>query len=478
MNLRPYQKKAIEQLFNNIRKGIKRQVLQLATGGGKTVTFAGICTYAKRPVLILVHRKELMNQAAATLYAMTGIKPSLITAGSNPKPSKIYIGMVESTFKRLPKDVHLIIIDECHIANFNKVFDWVPDNPIIGFTATPLSANKRKPLNGMFEDIVCGVDIPELISDGWLVTNKTYSPTVMIDRRELKMKAGEFDVDVMAEKYRQPKLIDNTVKAYNDLAKGRKTIVFNCNIEHSKDVAKAFGDKARHVDGSMNGVERDSIFEWYARTPDAILCNVGIATTGFDSPPTSCIIVNRATKSIPLWLQMCGRGSRPYQGKQDFIIIDLGANAIELGDWCQPRDWEDIFHNPPKVTDGVAPVKNCPACSAIIPIQTRVCPYCFFEMKPLTQEQEMEELFQEYRLITQISVTKMIKQGEKRSHKPYYSFFKIGEKLSKTDAPFEVKLKRYHELADEWLREQGKKGLNKWHKDLCEVKLKEFLKTN
>jgi predicted nucleic acid-binding Zn ribbon protein len=172
---------------------------------------------------------------------------------------------------------------------------------------------------------------------------------------------------------------------------------------------------------------------------------------------------------------MCGRGSRPYEGKQDFIIIDLGANAIELGDWCQPRDWNHIFHHPPKAMDGVAPVKNCPACSAIIPIQTRICPYCLFEIKPKTEEEEMEEIFQEYRLITQsISVPKIIKQGSRISSKPYYSFFKIGEKLSKTDAPFEIKLKRYYELADEWLREQGKKGLNKWHKDLCEVKLKEF----
>ena len=93
---------------------------------------------------------------------------------------------------------------------------------------------------------------------------------------------------------------------------------------------------------------RDEIVQWYKDTPNAILCNVAILTTGFDAPDTETVIMNRATLSMPLWLQCTGRGSRPSKNKQMFKILDLGENAITHGDWCDSRDWKLIFEKPPK----------------------------------------------------------------------------------------------------------------------------------
>src|SRR5699024_8776421 len=115
------------------------------------------------------------------------------------------------------------------------------------------------------------------------------------------------------EQFAKQKSIRTTRVAYEKHAKGTKTIIFNVNIEHSLKVWEEFnshGYNVHHVDGKTSKEERARIFDWFHKTPDAILCNVGIATMGFDEPTINTVIVNRSTTSLPLWLQMTGRGSR------------------------------------------------------------------------------------------------------------------------------------------------------------------------
>src|SRR5690242_11351234 len=83
--LRPYQDRAIDLVASKLKQGRKRVIFQLATGGGKTVTFAGLINryLAKQDkrVLILVHREELLKQARRTLYNWFDIAAAPITAG-------------------------------------------------------------------------------------------------------------------------------------------------------------------------------------------------------------------------------------------------------------------------------------------------------------------------------------------------------------------------------------------------------------
>lgn len=392
-----YQEKGINALARKAADGRKSIVLQLATGGGKTVMFAGLVNRflqkQQKKILILVHREELLRQAIRTIYEWYGIQAAAVTADSKhlPHSAMVYVAMVETAYNRLKKNpnyfgtIGLLIIDECHIANFNKLYAHFPDVLRIGFTATPLAASLKDPLKNYFEDIVACIDIPDLI-EVWrknplrgLVGNWTYHiPNV--DRKSLSVTRGEFDEAEMSGVFSSVKHVQNTLNAYKRFGEGRKTLIFNCNIAHSKkvnDLFQSFGYPSRHVDGETDPTTRAEIMKWFKNTPGAILQNIGILTTGFDEPSVQTVMVNRATMSLPLWLQMTGRGSRPFPGKEKFVIIDMGGNAMYHGDWSYSRDWQDIFFNPEKPKGpGEAPMKSCVNCKVLIHLSQVICPHC------------------------------------------------------------------------------------------------------
>lgn len=485
MQLRDYQEKSVTDVAVMLTR--KRKVIfQLATGGGKTITFSAITKrYIDKGgiVLILVHRKELMVQTVRTLFKAYGISAQMIRAGMKfVPPSNVYVGMVESTIRRIPARIGLVIIDEAHNLSFAKIHEHFPTQMIIGFTATPLTASKSKPLKNYYEDIICGIDIPDLIEQGSLCQNVTYAPKEAVDAASLKIKNGEYDDKFMGMEFSKAKHIQNTVEAYQKHAAGTKALIFNCNIAHSDLVTQAFqeaGINCRSLDSTMDN--RDEIVKWYHDTSDAVLCNVAILTTGFDAPDTETIIMNRATLSMPLWLQCCGRGSRPTPSKKTFTIIDLGQNAITHGDWCDSRDWKHIFYHPPKVgKPGVAPVRNCPECDAILAARSLMCKYCGHFFPP--PEIEEAERMGDFVIITKgIDVPAMIEQH--RHRKEYLPFFLIGKELAAaakktvpemTEENFKFILRNYDELAAKWCHEVGKK-YNQWHKERAKFTLIEEL---
>jgi superfamily II DNA or RNA helicase len=240
------------------------------------------------------------------------------------------------------------------------------------------------------------------------------------------------------------------------------------------------GYQSRHLDSTMTETERRNTLNWFANTPSAILNNVGLFTTGFDEPTIETIMINKSTESMPLWLQMCGRGSRPTDEKNAFTIIDMGGNAVTHGDWCDSRDWENIFFNPPKKSDkeGVAPSKNCPKCDAIVAASARMCKYCGFEF-PVKEAVEEKEL-NDFVIVTKgIDVRAIIEANKEK--KEWYPFYKIGKDLAKqakntipkmTDENAIFILEKYHELAKEWAHQKGKRS-NEW----CKNRAKEHLYT-
>ena len=482
MILRPYQERFINNISAKLR--IHRKVVaQLATGGGKTVCFAAICdrycAKSTQDVLILVHREELLTQAAKAI----NLPVQKVVAGMKTIPhARVYVAMVESAHKRLAmfQNIGMVIVDECHIGNFTKVIDHFKEQYIIGFTATPLAAKKTNPLRKYFDDIVCGIDIPELIEQGFLCPEQTYSSSSIVERAKLKMKAGDFDQAQMGAMYKEPKYIDTTLNAYKKHSLGRKTIIFNCNVEHSQAVNAAFiaaGFNSRHLDA--NSPDRVEVLEWFANTPDAILNNIGIATTGFDQPDIETVIVNKATASMPLWLQMCGRGARPHPIKLAFTIIDLGGNCLTHGSWASSRNWEDIFHNPKKPGAGVAPVKECPTCEALLHTSKMTC-FCGYEFpKKIVLDQGIEDFI----LMTDsVDIKRLIQINE--HHKEYRSLFVAVEhvallakkNIKKINSDNYVHIqKKNHEIARLWCRERNRK-FNRFHKELVDEKLKSTLK--
>ncbi|MFO0449790.1 MAG: DEAD/DEAH box helicase family protein [Dolichospermum sp.] len=489
MQLRDYQIKLTDDV---IRKLSKRKVIaQLATGGGKTVCFSSITKRYidkhEKSVLILVHRKELLQQTRRSLHNAFNLDCQIIIAGMKTIPyNRIYVGMVETVKRRIDQlhNIGMIIIDEAHIANFNLIHNHFPESYFIGFTATPLAAAKDKPLKNYYNDIVCGIDIADLIKIGSLCANETYAAKDSVNRKELSIKAGEFDNNLMGLEFSQPQHVKNVVKIYKEKAEGTKAIVFNVNIEHSLKVTDAFkeaGYNCRHFDGETDSNERTEVLSWFENTPGAILCNVGIATTGFDEPTIETVIVNRSTMSMPLWLQMTGRGSRPTEFKKTFTIIDMGGNAITHGDWCDRHNWDYLFWNPPKKGEGVAPVKDCPKCMRILHAKVMICPECGHEFPP--PKQKVEEELSEFVLVTKnINVLDII--YECRFNQEYRPFFKLAEsfarelKYTTKELNQEKFIFTLHILEDkhrEWCRLVGKK-YDQWHQNLTRTKLIEELK--
>lgn len=430
-SLRPYQTRANDEIIQKIRAGKKKIVFQLATGGGKTVTACDLInrflTISNKKVLFLVHREVLIKQFRTTLYNQHLIVADAITSNVKyPNPqARVYAAMVETAYNRLKKnehffgDVGLVIIDEAHLGNFKKIINHYSNNVIVGLTATPIYTSKRYPMKNDYEDIVCGIDIPELIEQGALVPNRTYSPKKGVNRKKLKIKNGEFDESFMASEFSKSINVNNTVEQYKKYAEGTKAIVFNCNVSHSLLVTEAFlnaGYQAMHIDGSMCDAEKERILNWFKYTPGAILNSVAVLTAGYDEPSIQTVIVNRSIlSSLPLWLQSTGRGSRLYTGKEYFTILDLGGNAIYHGDWSSSRDWKDLFFNPPtpsnKKNKAPAPIKLCIACEAIISAMVRTCKYCGAQ-QPFISNIEIDGKPIELELLSsQINVAKLVAEN-------------------------------------------------------------------
>lgn len=343
-------------------------ILCLPTGAGKTVTFSDIAEKAQRKgsrVGVCCHRKELIEQAKETMQAY-GINPLLVS-----------YGMVQTFVKSPHKipDVDLWIIDECHIGNFRRFVDLIPERvQIIGATATPISATKKHPLREVFTDVVCPVQINELIEDGFL-SRPTYH-LWEINESALEKVGGEFSSESQNKVFH----IDNLKEAYDNRA--GKTIIFTSSIEATMNAYESIGgesdDSIFFVHSKMKAKERESVVKAYKETPDATIVNCGILTAGFDEPSIHTVVIYRATTSMALWLQMVGRGSRVIKGiKSKFFIFDLGGNTKRLGAWEINRKWEMIFDlQGRKLKDKAAPMKNCKECEAIIYASARVCPYC------------------------------------------------------------------------------------------------------
>jgi len=406
IQLRPYQAKAVEDMRAAIRKGMRRLVLCAPTGAGKTVIFSYMCksAYDKgKRALIVTDRTELMTQSGGALSGL-GLIPEQIRSGHEPNLNGklLYTAMVETLARRMSRTAYqqllasfdLIIFDEAHKQAFNKLFPYIsPDTVVIGATATPHRERNQACMSEFYDGIVEAAKISELIDMGFLAQPLTFS--VPVDLSGIKMRGGDYDEKHMGQMYAKRRVWQGVAEQYNKICPGEKALLFASSIEASKDCCEHLvecGINARHLDSEMGAYERAKILAWYKREPDAVLCNVGILTTGFDAPDTKAVILYRATKSLPLFLQMCGRGSRRAPGKDSFKILDFGENIREHLYWELDRNW--TLEKAPKRSKkkGAAPVKGCPQCNAMLYASARSCGYCGYEFKRDAEAEAIAEL--------------------------------------------------------------------------------------
>jgi len=440
LRLREYQTKAISDIRTFFGKGGNHCILQAPTGSGKTIIFSVLAkkTAEKhKKVLIMTDRDELLMQTGGAINR-TGLNAFFIQAGQKyvSNDFNVYIAMSQTLRRRIDLEywikflsgIDLLIIDECHKQEFNYLFESqiFNDKYVIGFTATPHRSGKMRQLALDYDKIISTISVKKLIEKGFLVNDDYYgisSPdmsNVKIDRLQ-----GDYKPKEMFEKFDSPKLYSGLVENYKKIAPKSKTLIFCVNIEHcikSTILLRDAGFTANFVVSSMNkpkypkdpenkgqaarynermrvyelykkyyelySGKRTDIFNDFQNNKFQILINAGIATTGYDCPSIETIILNRATISVTLLLQMIGRGSRIFDKKTHFNIFDFGGNCERLGYYSEDRNWS-LWHES-KDGKGLPPLKECGfdsvgkpiekgGCRRLILASYKICPFCGFK---------------------------------------------------------------------------------------------------
>jgi len=357
-----YQLGAINQIFEKFESAPPDYHLlyQLPTGGGKTVIFSEIVRqYLKnhnKKVLVMTHRIELCRQTSEMLTSF-GVINKVVNSTANLDDQSQYscfVAMVETLNNRLNddqldiSDIGLVIIDEAHYNSFTKLFKFFDNSFMLGVTATPLSSNKNLPMNDNYNELITGETIGALIENEFLARAEIFQYDMGLTSLEVGAN-GDYTVKSSEDLYSSNSMLDKLLDAYQRHSKGKKTLIFNNGINTSIQVYytfKAEGLPVAHLDNTATKKQRQQILKWFRETPDAILTSVSILTTGFDEPTIDTIILNRATKSLTLYYQMIGRGSRILNNKSSFSVIDLGNNCHRFGPWGSDLDWKAIFRSP------------------------------------------------------------------------------------------------------------------------------------
>jgi superfamily II DNA or RNA helicase len=385
IHLRDYQLQAIAECRAALSADVNRVAVQLPTGTGKTVTFAaGIDEWltgelrergaarGTRRVLVLVHTDELVRQAVEKIRLVVrgGLwTVGVVKAGENEVGADIIVASVQTLANPARRaqigDVGLIVVDEAHHATaptyraILEHFGGLPDCehahgvpcwdchgtgftgppvPVLGFTAT-LVRSDGQGLGRVWQDLAFSRSLSWAIRKGYLVDLVAYR----IEVPDLDAGASDAVLDAMLCDSIAPAAVVtswmSTVMT-DPSGAGPSTVLFAPLVKSAQTFADAFnavGIKAEVVHGGLPAAERRAILDRYDAGVTTVVCNAMVLTEGWDSPRTKCVIVARPTKSVPLFVQMVGRGLRPWleadappREEQRCVLLCVADSTTEL----------------------------------------------------------------------------------------------------------------------------------------------------
>lgn len=391
LQLRPYQNSIVSDIRESYKRGNKAPLAVAPTGAGKTIIFSYIAanTSARgKKVLILVHRVELLRQTSEKLH-IAGVTHGLINPRYSPKYfAPVQVASVQTLVNRLDKlsEPDLIIVDEAHHATagtWKKIISYWPNAKVLGVTATPCRGDGTGlsvACGGMFDDIVIGPQIRELIDGGYLVAPKVYAPLERIDLSAIKVKMGDFVTAELEQAVDKPMITGHAVEHYIKLCSGAPAVAFCVSVAHAQHVAEQFraaGFVAYAVDGSMEDEVRKKILNGLGNGSVQIVCSCDLISEGTDIPAIGCAILLRPTKSLGLFIQQVGRALRPSAGKDCAIILDHVGNVLTHGMPDEDRAW--TLDGEPKrskrKSEPSIKIDQCEKCYAIY-APAPCCPEC------------------------------------------------------------------------------------------------------
>lgn len=403
--LRDYQQSAINALWAYWKRNKHTHPIIMApTGAGKSVIIAEICRkiLSARPqyrILVVSHRKEIIEQNAKELFELLGQPIGIYSAGLKSKTiRKITCANVQSIYKKRI-EAELVIVDECHLISkesesmygklINNITSSSPESngmpKIVGLTATPFRLDSGSLIGPgqLFSHICYDIQIGGLIDKGYL------SPLFSISNEGIDLtgiKKSGFDYkqeDVESRMTATAKKHVDEILKYAETYKRKKILIFCSGLKHVDLITKLLkeaGEIVDYVTGEMVAWERSLALTRFASGASRFLVNCDVLTTGFNQRNIDCIVLLRATTSVALYIQMVGRGSRTAEGKENCLVLDFGTNITRHG----PIDLIEVEARDKgeKVKTGIPPVKICPGCLNTVAINTKICKLCNFEFPP------------------------------------------------------------------------------------------------
>lgn len=400
MELRPYQRDAVDAIYKYFSENNGNPLVVVPTGGGKSLIIASflreaIFNWPDTRVIVLTHVKELIQQNFNALISAWNEAPAGICSaglGSRDLQSQIIFAGIQSIYKRAyeVQKCELVLIDEAHLLNKSAsgmyrrfLTDLKAINPhlkIVGFTATPYRLDQGMLTDGddaLFTDIAYDIPLLKMIDEGYLVPLIPKQTETSLDVSGVHTRGGEFIQSELEDAVDLDPVNRSAVDEIISQGQDRGSWLVFCSgvrhAEHIRDIMREKDITCDLVCGDTPAAQRDRTLQDFKAGRVRCVTNMNVLTVGFDAPGIDLIAMLRPTKSLNLYVQMLGRGTRLATGKEDCLVLDFAGNTKRLG----PVDMvHKMVKKPGQPGEGQAPTKTCPKCQMICFAGVAVCRNC------------------------------------------------------------------------------------------------------
>lgn len=404
LELRPYQREAVDSLYAYWRDKGGSPLLVLPTGAGKSLVLATVCkelieNYPDMRILIVTHVRELILSNFGELLNIWPFAPAGIFSagvGRRDAHAQIIFGGVQTIASKtdLIGHIDLVMVDEAHLmprkseTQYGKLLDGLrainPDLKLVGLTATPYRLGEgclHEGEGALFDDIAYDLPISDLIDGGYLVRPISKGMATTYDVSGVGKLGGDYKQNALqaaVDKDDLTRAVVDEIVSYG--ADRRAWLCFCSGVDHAfhmRDEIRSRGFSCETVTGETPAGERDRILEDFKAGRIRALSNNSVLTTGTNLPIIDLVAFCRPTQSAGLYVQMAGRGLRLYPGKENCLFLDFAGVVRKHG----PID----AVTPPSARTGTgeAPVKQCPqdegGCGSLVHASAKVCPDCGYE---------------------------------------------------------------------------------------------------
>ncbi len=388
MKLHAFQKAVVERALAVTQPGQATLVVS-PCGSGKTLMIAELALrLARGGVLILTHRRELVRQTLRTVTSMADQPPNInVIMNGDPrdgrKPSAdIHVAAKDSFAKRrrtTSRPVGAVIVDECHrmlAKGYRSLIDRYPRARVFGFSATPIRHDNQL-LSDYYDHFIEAAKPSFLMAAGYISDPRVFTvPDAFIPNVSgVKVRAGDYVTKQLEERVLPDRLTGEIVSHYKRRCSGMTAVCFCVSIKHALAVRDRFvtaGVPAEALYSGMKTPERERVLRTVASGGTKVVVNCMILTEGWDLPSCRVVILARPTHSLGLFLQQCGRASRP--GLERSVILDHSGNVkrfhLPQADRTFSAGAVDL-----QTMDAV-PMRACEECGVVVPLGVTECPGC------------------------------------------------------------------------------------------------------